>query len=187
MKLILGSLLAGLAIFIYGFVSFGVLKWHHPKSLKTDAAVVEAVKAAAPEPGMYLIPSQLRADGSHRSEAEWMQASAEGPFVLAMIRPGANRRPMVSYMTAAFTYAVIQALLLGLILRRARLGYGPTVALGALIGLFVAASSWLPASNWYEYPVGYWAPYVVDYVVQGVLASAILGKFVLAPRGSNAS
>jgi len=40
---------------------------------------------------------------------------------------------------------------------------------------------WRPAAKWSEYPFGHWAPSLVDYIVQGGLAAAILGKFVLAP------
>lgn len=177
-RLFLGSLLAGLALFVYGFVSFAVLRWHTPKPVPSESALAEAIKASVTEAGVYMVPGPVKADGTHRGQDEWMAASDRGPYMLAMIRPGPNRRPMVSYMSASLVWNVGLAFLLGLILRSTGLPARKLVALGAAIGLFAALANWLPASNWYEYPLAYWAPYVVDQVVQGALVAAIMSRFL---------
>lgn len=184
-RLLFGSILAGFALFVYGFLSFAVLSWHDPKPLKDDRPLAAAIQASVTEPGMYMVPSQVRPDGSHLGEDEWMAASSKGPYMLAMIRPGENRRPMVSYMAASLVWNICLAFLLGLILRSTGASYCGMLCLGAAIGLFAALSSWLPASNWYEYPLRYWAPYVPDQVIQGTLVAAIVGRFLRAkPCGS---
>jgi len=182
-RLLLGAVVAGFALFVYGFVSFAVLSWHDPKPLKDEGPLAAAIRATVTEPGMYMVPSPVKPDGSHRGEDEWMAATSKGPYMLAMIRPGENRRPMVSYMAASLVWNIGLALLLGLILQRTGASYCRMMCLGAAIGLFAALSNWLPASNWYEYPLSYWAPYVVDQVIQGVLIAAIVGRFLRAKCG----
>ena len=176
-RLCIGAVLAGLALFVYGFVSFAVLSWHNPKPLKDERPLMAAIQASVTEPGVYMVPNQVKPDGVHRQQDEWMAASSEGPFMLAVIRPGASRRPMVSYMAASLVLNVGLAFLLGLILRRTGASPCRMVCLGASIGLFAALSNWLPAANWYEYPLRHWAPYVADQTIQGALVGAIVGWF----------
>ncbi len=183
-KLLLGSLLAGLALFLYGFVSFAVLRWHHPKPVEDEAALAKAITSTVREKGVYMIPGQVKPDGTHRSSEEWMHASADGPYMLAVIRPGASKRPMVSFLAAGLVLNVGLALLLGFILGRTKLGYPCMVKMGGAIGLFSALAGWLPAANWYEYPFSYWGPFLADHVLQGLLAAAIVGKFVVKPGAS---
>ena len=178
MKLVLGAFFAAILMFVYGFVSHAVLPWHAPADLKDDRALAQAVKASVTEPGMYMVPSRLRPDGTHLSEEQWMKAADEGPFMLAMIRPAPSKRPMASYMAASFVYNILLALLLGLILRQINAGFFGTVGASAMIGLFSGLSNWLPASNWYGYPAVWWVPYVVDGVLEGILAGAVLAAFV---------
>lgn len=178
MKLFIGALLAALIMFVYGFVSHAVLPWHEPQDLKDDTALTQAIRNSVTEKGVYMVPSKLRPDGSHLNEEQWMESSQEGPFMLAVIRPGVNNRPMISYFGANFVYNLALALLLALILRQISADFFGTVGASAMIGLFAGLSSWLPASNWYEYPPVWWVPYVVDGVLQGILAGAVLAPFI---------
>lgn len=178
MKLIFGAVLSAVVLFVYGFVSFAVLPWHEPRDLKDDSALTQAIRNSVTEDGVYMVPGRLRPDGSHLDEEQWMKASEQGPFMLAMIRPGGSRRPMISYFAANFVYNVALALLLALILRQISADFFGTVGAAALIGLFAGLSNWLPASNWYEYPPVWWVPYVVDGVLQGILAGSVLAPFI---------
>ncbi|MEQ1859198.1 MAG: hypothetical protein ABMA13_04620 [Chthoniobacteraceae bacterium] len=178
MKLIIRTLLAGLAIFAWGFISWGVLSWHYPREVANDAALAEAIKSSITEPGVYMVPSKMKTDGTRRSDEGCMKAMTDGPFMLAMIRPGASTRPMASMYVGGIVVALVQAALIAFILGHARLGYGGSIQLSAYIGLFAGLAYWLPTWNWFEYPVSYWLPYIADYVVQGILAAVILGRTV---------
>lgn len=180
-KLLLGSLLASVALFIYGFISFALVGWHDAKPLKNDAVLAKAIKESVTEPGVYMVPSLVRPDGTKMNEEEMMKASQAGPFMLGVVRPGTNDRGMGVYMAISLGIQFVLALLLGFLLSKTNLGYSCMVKMGGGIGLFAALASWLPPWNWYEYPMSYAAPYFVDGLLQGIIASAILGKFIVKP------
>jgi hypothetical protein len=183
-KLLLGSLIAGFAMFMWGFVSWMALSWHQPRSVKNEQAVLEVLKANVTEHGLYMVPGALNADGSHKSEEEWMKQTAAGPVMSGVIRPGANHRSMASYMGWGFATQWFCALLVGLMISRVPMPYPCIIKLCAMLGVLITAVNHLPNINWYDFPVNDIWPFLVDNVVTMTLAGAILGRFV---GGSGAS
>jgi hypothetical protein len=180
-KLLLGSLLAGTAMFIWGFISWMILSWHNPTSLPDSKPLTEAVKATVKEPGVYMLPSMIKADGSKMPNAEHEAQMKAGPLMLAMIRPGSIDRSMGSYMGVGWVTNFVMALVLGLMLSRVPLGYSCLVKLSGMIGLFAGLMAWLPNMNWWEYPASYAVPHIVDSVIMSLIAGSILAKFVVKP------
>jgi hypothetical protein len=111
-----------------------------------------------------------------------MTAQKAGPFLLGSMRPGKINRPMASYMAAGFVVALLQSGILVLILNKVKLGYRCSIILSGFIGLFTAVAAWLPAWNWFGYPLDYIWPYALDYVAQGILAGAVIGRFTCNPN-----
>lgn len=171
-------------MFLWGYISWTALSWHTPLGFKNEAAVAEVLKANAPEKGVYTLPGPLHADGSKRSDEEWMKLTNQGPMMQAMIRTGQSQRPMISLILAGLVYHILMALVLGIILMRVPLGYSCLVKMSGMIGVFAALIGWIPAMNWFEYPFSHWGPYLADYVIQGLLAGAILGKFLVKKGAS---
>jgi hypothetical protein len=180
-KLLLGSVLAGTGMFMWGNVSWMMLNWHQPRSLKNEDAVKAAIKAGATEHGLYLLPGHLKSDGTHREMDECQKLMEEGPLMYAMIRPGSTDRSMTSYMIGGLLGQIFLALLLGVILSRVPLGPSCLVKLSCMIGLLGALIQWLPNWNWWSWPPMDWLPYVADSVVTCGIAGFILSKFVAKP------
>jgi hypothetical protein len=180
-KLLLSSLLGGTVLFIWGFISWAILPWHQPRSIADSKPVTEALRSTVTEPGVYLLPSMVNADGSKKSDAENQAAMKQGPLMLAMIRPGSHDRSMGSYMGVGWAGYVLIALVLALMLSRVPLGYSCLVKLSGMMGLFAGLMAWLPNMNWWEYPAYYTVPHIIDGVIMGLLAGAVIGKFVVQP------
>ena len=185
-RLFIASLVAAVFWFVYGSLSWTVFGWHSPKEMKDDRAIVAALKSSVTETGVYIVPQKANPDGSHKSQDEWMKASDAGPFMHAVIRPGSVRRPMVSYFAANFVYNLLIILVLASVMQKTAVrGWAGLASLGAFIGLFGALANWLPNFNWFGFPPSYWLPTVIDQVIQGAAAGAIIGKIALpagAPR-----
>ena len=139
--LIVGSLLAGVGMFMWGNVSWMVLKWHSARTLKGEDGLKAALVAGATEPGMYQLPGLVDAQGKERTMEECQAEMMKGPLMIAMIRPGADTRPMASYMVGGFVTQVVLALLLGLILAQVNMTYGKLVMFSGLIGLLGGAAA----------------------------------------------
>ncbi len=184
-RLLIASLVAALVWFVYGFLSWTAFKWHDPKPVKDDTALTAAIKSSITETGVYIVPSKVKPDGTHRTDEEWMQVSDAGPFMHAVIRPGSVKRPMISYLAANYVFNVLIVFVLASVLQKTGLrGMAPLASLGAFIGLFGALANWLPNFNWFGFPPSYWLPTVIDQVIQGAAAGAIIGKLALPVNSS---
>jgi hypothetical protein len=177
-KLIIGSLLAGTAMHIIGFISWMVLPWHQPDQLTNTAPLTEAVKTSITQTGVYWLPGMTKPDGTHMTDAECEASMKQGPMMYALIRPGANDRSMGSYISMGWGGCVLMAIVLGLILSRVPLGYACLVKMSGMIGLLISVVSWIPQMNWWDYPVRHVWPYFADNIVMMLVAGAILGRFV---------
>lgn len=182
-RTILAIMLATAAIFIWGFLSWSVIPWHNSqfKSFKNESQILQALQQET-EKGVYMLPGLATGDGEHRASQDWSELSMKETFILAAVRPGPSKRPMVSHLLGSAVFSLIQAILLALILSKSRLHGSSCIGLSVLVGLFVGAASWLPACNWFPYPLSYALPYITDYLVQGLLAGIIFAKLLPVTR-----
>ncbi|GAB5517777.1 MAG: hypothetical protein RhofKO_00280 [Rhodothermales bacterium] len=177
-KLLLGALLAALALMTWGFVF-----WATPLSGSTlqpsadDAALRAALSEVLPETGTYLLPGPT-------DDLEAYAANHEaGP--LALIHFRAEGTPMMapSLFLKGFLHMFATALLIGLLMRSVNLPtYRRRFAFAAFAGL--AASFWINLSGpiWFYEP---WAFNVFTFlydVIAWVIAGSVLAKFVVPER-----
>jgi hypothetical protein len=185
-KLILSAVLGGLLLFVWGFISHGVLTWYESqlRTFTNQDQVQEAIVAGVSGSGLYYLPN-LRPEerslaGEERAAAEaalgerWLR----GPVAVTFVRIG----PGASYTTRLVIQFIIGALAslvaAWLLLQAGIASYGGRVAF--VIGLAVVAIIWakLPGWNWYEVPTMWTLVEAVDSIIAFTLLGALLGRIV---------
>ncbi|MBT5902899.1 MAG: hypothetical protein HOH58_12415 [Opitutaceae bacterium] len=173
-KLLLGSFVAGIALFFWGFIYYGLSGIPY-QTLATPADTApSALKANFPAHGTYIIPSP--------TAVEMPDLQVEGPVAMVHIRPDGVENPM-SMMGTGFVHGWIYCLLLGLLLQKIckKSGYGERVMFvtqvglaGAFVSRFGDAIWWWQSWNWQIANFAY-------SVIGAAIAGAILAKFIKSP------
>src|SRR5947208_4178371 len=92
-SLILGGVLGGLALFVWGSISWMVLPWHLMtlEKFTNEATVAKALLANAGVSGVYLLPNPhkhepgMTEEQKRAEEAEGMKRMVQGPFMFASV------------------------------------------------------------------------------------------------------
>ena len=92
-RVILGGLLGGIVVFVWGYVSWMVLPWNQwPfRKFKSEAAVKALVSTGVEEDGVYLLPNanpdpDLSAEEKEAFQQQVQQDMESGPFLFATVR-----------------------------------------------------------------------------------------------------
>lgn len=175
-KLILGILLATLAIFVWG-AAF----WMNPlpnrlfRDTGADEAIQDLMKENMAEDGMYMLPS------SHVEKAEMKRLYSRGPIAIIFY----HREGMAEMNWASMAYSGIHNLLsviflalLMFMVRGSIPTYGSKILFAGLAGLGMAFFSNLTNSIWFFYPLAYTLTGLLYDVTIWIVAALVLGKFI---------
>jgi hypothetical protein len=178
-QLVIGSVVAAVAMFFWGFLVWGVSPFPYRvlKPVADVPALQEALKRALPESGVYLFPHP-----SQGSEEDVQKKLAEGGFGrVVFVREGATMGG--GTFGLGYLHNLVTAFLLALLVRSAGgVGYGARFGTVFLAGLAGAIYSNLGKPIWYFDP---WAAHVLDFAYDlssYVVAGLVLAKFV-RPEG----
>lgn len=181
-SLLLGSVLGGLAVFIWGTISWMVLPWHMPtlKSFSDQQAVTAALQANAPVTGIYLLPNHAPAGASpeaqQRQDAQMQQQWRDGPRAfVAYVQTGTNS--MWPAMIKGLLFNIVAALVLTLlILRSGVTGFTAKTLFIAFIAVFAGLASYVPMWNWWGFAGDYTLVSLADLVVSWIIGGAVIAK-----------
>ncbi len=163
--LAVGTLVGGLVLFMWGFVTH-MLGPEFVKRFQDDAAVVQVVRANAPENGVYL--------------------AGQGVFVAVSLLPDLTdkTKDLTPLLIRQFLTDLLAAALLCLVLPgiRGATALGKAVWLG-LVSLAAVAVKILPYWTWYGFSLPFVGMDVLDIVGKFFLAGLVLGALMkkLAP------
>ena len=186
-SLLKGGLLGGITLFIWGAVSWTVLPWHDMTLNKftNEDAVVAAITANAPAPGVYFLPNARHEPGmtAAEKEAAWKAMEnrmAQGPVLFASLRlKGAPS--MLPYALTGIIISIIGATLGTLLLLQIReTAYLRRAGFLALFGFTAGVVCFLPYWNWFDFSAAYTAVSIVDLVIGWFLTGLVIAK-VAAP------
>ena len=166
------SVLAGLVLFVWGFVSWAILPWHMTvaNQFLNEAAVSQVLKQNAPRPGVYYLPFE-----------EQNSVPGQGG-AFANVLPGGMPMDMGSQLSIGVLTQVLSAfLVLSLLAIAGGGGFGRVVAFFALVGLIVGFVSHAPYWNWFGFPLDYVGATVADSIVGWTLAGMAVGRFAGEP------
>ncbi len=181
-KLVLGALLAAVAIFVWGF-----LFWATPlsapvfKQAPDEAAVTQSLAANLPATGTYYIPDP-------RSDAADFEARHQaGPLVTIFYREAGTPAMTPTVFLLGFLHMFISMLLAGLLLRLAAPAlrtYGSKVVFVVLAGVAVGVWGNLGDPIWYYQPWTYHLMTTLYDIIAWGLGGLILARFVQAEHKS---
>ncbi|MGA8152726.1 MAG: hypothetical protein WB952_17375 [Terriglobales bacterium] len=182
-SLLLGTILGGLAAFLWSSVSWEVLGWHEKTMLnfQNDDEVSAVIASHSLKDGTYLLPGTpptggMTAAQKKQTESALMEKMQKGPIMVAALRRsgfGSFGRALViqllGLMAAAF-------LLTWLLLQTRGLSYARRVAFLAIAGLAASVIVDLPNWNWWGFSGAYTAVNLADSTITWLLAGLVIAK-----------
>ena len=181
-KLLLGAVLAGIVLMLWGWVTWGLLAGTMDivRPPAEERALAAALGASIPEDGTYFLPWEGM-EGDAQEQAAWKANHESGPIALLFVRTKGQSSDMGAMMGGGLVHFIVSAFLAGLLLKMAlpALGsYGARVGLVAFAGLFGAFAMELPLSVWWYVPWSYTLFNFFATVVAWFLAGLVLAAFV---------
>src|SRR6267154_2989477 len=94
-SLVLGTILGGLAAFVWSSISWEVLGWHEKTmvSFQNEDEVSAVIASHATKDGIYILPAAPPSEGMNLDQRKEMQAALvakmqNGPIMVAAVRRG---------------------------------------------------------------------------------------------------
>ncbi len=163
-------LVATLLWFVWGGISWMQTPLHkNTESFKDPEAVARVLKENAPKAGVYELPSR------DLSQEEWQAQYDKGPFLQGMVRVKPTTSKMGTSLAGSAFISFLSVLLIVYVLFLGRVNSKEHRVLVALaMGLFTVVVDWLPAMNWFGYPMSYVLPYALDAIVGSLVAGLVI-------------
>lgn len=174
---ILATVVGGVILFIWGFISWAVLPWHSDVANKfsNEEFVAEFLKANAPRPGIYYIPFSEE-DVKLGKTSAFMSIVPDG-FDMNM------SKKMAIGMLGQIASALIVVILAGIMIGNSnQVGYGQCVKYIAMLGFAIGFIGHFPYWNWFEFSTPYVAVIIADTVIAWLLAGLAMSKFLISGR-----
>lgn len=195
LRIIAGTVLGGIAFFVWGALAWMVLQLHADtlRTLDNEQPVMQALAAHVAEPGVYVFPGWP--EGFQEASREEQQAmmeelgerQAQGPIGVLSIHPDGKESMAPMTFVTGFGLNLAMALLGSLLLAAASLRwYIARVMFMAGIGLAVGVSSHMINWNWLHYSLDYSVMQVVDTVIGWSLAGVVIGMVVRPHKAAKA-
>jgi hypothetical protein len=176
-RLIVPALLTAIVVFIWMFISWGVLYWHNIdiKNFPDETEIMH-MKAVMHEPGIYVYPGFP--PGEEDAQKEWEAKHLSGPIVNFMVYNPAGADPtnpvlFIKSFVINFIAAFIAGVLLMMTLAQ-NPSYWRRVIFVMMLGLFAAFIGPFVEWNWWGFPLGYTLVNVADYCVTWFFAGLVL-------------
>jgi hypothetical protein len=176
-KVLIGAVVAGFALFVWGFLFWGISGVPISAMSKTadDAAAGQALLQHFPETGTYYIPGPQNPEDARRAMHE------AGPIAFVYFNREGRPEMSASVLIVGFLHGVVFAFLVGFalhLLGTALPGYGDRVKLVAVVGL--ASSIWGPIGGiiWWYFPADWQLWVVVSDFVSWLILGLVLAYFV---------
>lgn len=167
-KNVLLSLVAGLVLFVWGFISWAVLPWHMMVANKftNEAAVSQVLKDNSPQTGVYYLPFSEKDHGPNQVGA------------FANVLPQGTEMNMGKQMSIGLITQITSAfLVLSLVSMTSGLTYWGKVGFFSLTGLTIGFVSHAPYWNWFGFPAPYVGVTILDILIGWTLAGLAVAQF----------
>jgi len=170
MKTFIAAVVAGVVIFVWGFVSWTVLPWHNTDVHKfsDENLVMQTLANNAPKSGVYYIPGD-EADYAVGKPAAFVNVLKNG-YYSGM--SGMMIKSIIANILLAF-------LVICLLSRTTGLSFLQKVGFVSLTGLIIGIAANFPAWNWFGFPTYYSLVMLADVICTWFLAGLVIAK--LAP------
>lgn len=177
LKLALGTLIAAVAMFLWGFFFYGSQLIDHFGHVtpEQEAVLIEALKTNLTSDAIYILP-----DEKNGTAEEVMARAAPGPVALINYHSGPIP-PMATTLIMGFIHMLITAAILAVfmtLIAPAASTYVDRVKIVAVAGLAAAVYAHLGNPIWWHYPWGFSAMAALYDFVSYLIAGLVLAYFV---------
>jgi len=170
-----GTVAGAVIVFMWGFFSWMVLPWHQFSEVLNEAEVIETVKIAMPEKGVYLIPNMPKTKDDASMKA-YLKNKSEGPTGILFINPK-GLRPFLPAFLGSFGIELLAAFIfMYLLLQTKGLSSWKKANFVALAALGGAVICHLPNLNWWSYPIPWTLAHMADVGIGWYFAGIAMGK-----------
>ena len=182
-SLLLGTILGGLAAFLWSSISWELLGWHE-KSVLTfqDEDTVAAVLAShTTQSGTYLLPRGPSQEGmtperKKAAQADLLGKMQKGPIMFAAVRREGFGSFTQGLILQFLSLTAAAFLLTWLLLQTRGLTYGKRVVFLAVVGLAAGVISDLPNWTWWGFSGATTAVNVADFALTWLFAGLVIAK-----------
>jgi len=183
-RVILGSFLAAVVFFFWGFFYWSVsplAKIMMPKHPKEEV-LVDLVREHTPTSGFYFYPGLIEGDDSAE---KWMEARTRGPIgMVIVVKEGMNPADGAT-MGKGFVHGWVSCLLAACLLAMSAKGlptYAARVGYVFFLGLLATVTIFGSQVIWFGHPLPYSAFSMAYYVLGFLLVGLVLAAFVKSPE-----
>jgi hypothetical protein len=178
-RILLGGILGGLALFLWGGLSHMALGLGEVGIQNIQRPVYESMKAAMAQPGFYFFPES---DGKGTIKDEFKG----GPIGILIYKPAGAGAPMTGQLINETILNIIQALLAAYLLSLATklVRYPQRVGFVFVLGILSAIATNIEYWNWYGFPSTYTMAAIVDKLIGFMVVGLIVAAFVKPMAGS---
>jgi hypothetical protein len=186
-KVILGGVLGGLVMFLWGAFSWMVLPWHDLTigTFSQESLVAGAVLAQAPRDGVYLLPNARQQNPrlSLEEKAQALSAAKDrmkvGPFIfMSVARGGIDPGDPMLFVRSLIIQIVGATLITMLLVQTRGLRFWCRVGFVETAGITIAIFATLPLWNWWQFPLPYTLVNFADLVIAAIFAGLVIAWVV---------
>jgi len=194
-RVLLAGLLGGIAMFVWSSFAHIALSLGNTgvKEIPNEQNVLAGMQAQlGTTSGLYMFPGMGLGPNPTRQEQnaamkQYDQKLATSPSGLLIYHPPGAKALSPGQLGTEFLTEVAEALLLALLLAQTTLRtFASRMGFVMLAAVMAAITTNIPYWNWYGFPVNYTSAYMfiefMDYVVAGIVVSAILKPKVIAAK-----
>ena len=181
-NVLLGGVLAGVVLFIWGAVAHMLLPLGNMgmRELPHATSVTYALDLALEGPGLYVFPWMDENDMSREAWAEWESDYRDGPVGMILYRPeGGDPMDARLFMVQALT-DLAAGLIAAVLLHFTILGFVGRLLFVTAMGLFSWLTSSIPWWNWYGFPgemtIAAGIEMIVGWFLAGLVLAAVEGS-----------
>jgi len=180
-SVLLGTILGGLAAFLWSTISWELLSWHEKPLLRfqDEDRVAGAISSQTTRSGTYILPAgplqaDMTADQKKAAQAVLMEKMMKGPIMIAAVRRDGFGSVTRAFVVQFLSLTAAAFLLTWLLLQTRGLGYARRVAFLTVVGLAAGVISDLPNWNWWGFSGSYTAVNLADFTLNWLFAGLVI-------------
>jgi hypothetical protein len=180
-RLLFASVLAGIAVFLWGFISHAVSPLGEAglRSLPDEAHLLDTMRATIPERGLYFFPGvEDLGKMTEDQQRAWVDKMKAGPNGLLLFDPSGHEPLSMRQLVIELINDILVALVLAILLGFTSLNLWGRVGFGAAAGLMGWLAISVPYWNWYQFPWAFIVAEGFSQVVAWALAALVLSIVV---------
>lgn len=195
-RVIVGGLLGGLAMFIWGSISHMVLSLEESavKDLPNEGPITAAMQVGIKEPGFYFFPAMDLAGKTTKEEKataqkKWNEKYAAGPRGIVVFHPTGQEFNFGKRLALQLADQLAVGIILAIVLAySAARSYAGRLLLVILIGLIPFLMVSFPYWNWYAFPRNFTVVEFIDRILTifcgGLVLAAMVKPAAVSPGPS---